>query len=136
MRQRQPTVYIAARYGRLEEGRETAAVFRRNGFTVTASWLEGGDESLYSEDQYPDTAQQDLDDILRAEYFVFLSEEPENPHGRGGRHVEYGYALANGKRLIGIGPRENIFHHLPHVAFTDTAEEAALKIIQRERRPR
>jgi hypothetical protein len=30
----------------------------------------------------------------------------------GGRHVEFGLALAQGKRVIIVGPRENVFHYL------------------------
>jgi hypothetical protein len=39
--------------------------------------------------------------------------------GRGGRHVEFGAAVATGKRLIVVGHRENLFHHLPGVEFFD-----------------
>jgi len=31
---------------------------------------------------------------------------------RGERHVVFGIALAAGKRICIVGPRENIFHHL------------------------
>lgn len=34
---------------------------------------------------------------------------------RGGRHVEYGIALALEKAVIVVGPQENIFHLLPQV---------------------
>jgi len=37
--------------------------------------------------------------------------------GRGGRHVEFGYAMAKGKRLIVVGYRENLFHEHPSVEF-------------------
>jgi hypothetical protein len=37
--------------------------------------------------------------------------------GRGGRHVEFGYAMALGKRLIVVGHRENLFHEHPTVEF-------------------
>lgn len=37
--------------------------------------------------------------------------------GRGGRHVEFGYAMAKGKRLIVVGHRENLFHEHPAVEF-------------------
>ena len=34
---------------------------------------------------------------------------------RGGWHVEFGLALAQGKHLILVGQPENVFHHLPQV---------------------
>lgn len=43
--------------------------------------------------------------------------------GRGGRHVEFGLAVALGKRLIVIGHRENLFHHLPAVEFFESPQE-------------
>lgn len=39
---------------------------------------------------------------------------------RGGRHVEFGMALAMDKRLVVVGPRENVFHLLPAVEQFDT----------------
>ena len=37
------------------------------------------------------------------------------PSTSGGLHAEFGMALALRKRLILVGPRENIFHTLPQV---------------------
>jgi hypothetical protein len=34
---------------------------------------------------------------------------------RGGRHVEFGYALGIRKRVILVGPRQHVFHCLPEV---------------------
>ena len=33
--------------------------------------------------------------------------------GKGGRHVEHGYAMALGKRIVVVGPREHVFHTDP-----------------------
>ncbi len=30
--------------------------------------------------------------------------------GSGGRHVEFGYALAKGKPIVLVGPQRNVFH--------------------------
>jgi nucleoside 2-deoxyribosyltransferase len=59
------------------------------------------------------------------------------PSTGGGRHVEFGYALAKGKRVVVIGERENVFHHHPSVKLhasvddwlRDTAYEEALAIL-------
>jgi len=52
--------------------------------------------------------------------------EPENVNSkykRGGRHVEFGYAIAYGKRLVIVGPLENAFYYLLNVIqFSDFAE--------------
>jgi len=59
-----------------------------------------------------------VEDVIRADCILCFTEEPTEHvswAARGGRHVEFGVALAMGKRLCVVGPRENIFHHLPRV---------------------
>ena len=47
---------------------------------------------------------------------IAFSEEPRaGGASRGGRHVEFGLALAWGKGVVVVGPRENVFHTLPQV---------------------
>ena len=47
-----------------------------------------------------------------------VTEPPREPSSsRGGRHVEFGIALARSKRLIVVGHRENVFHWLHMVEF-------------------
>ena len=126
-----PTAYVAARFGRMAEARKTAAVLEQAGIKVTASWLRGSaDESSYPQDHYQEAAAADLRDIDGARFFVFLSEESQSRHGRGGRHVELGWALASGKTCIGIGPRENIFPFLPQVRFARDAAYAAAMLLE------
>lgn len=64
-------------------------------------------------------ALEDLEDLMRADCCISFTCEPGKPQGRnrGGRHVEFGYALARGYRLIVVGFRENIFHCMPQVEF-------------------
>lgn len=67
-------------------------------------------------------ALEDIEDIYNCDWMVNLMEEPRND-GRGGRHVEYGMAIALAKRLTIIGPRETVFHHLDqHHRFAATVE--------------
>jgi hypothetical protein len=113
-------LYLAARYSRRDEMRKVAAHLHTEGFSVTSRWLfedkplntKLGDDSVLF---YADTAQIDIDDIDRADTIMFFSEDPHVGTPRGGRHVEYGYALGTGKRLVVIGGAENIFHYLPAV---------------------
>ena len=41
-----------------------------------------------------------------------------------GHHVEFGYALAQGKRIILVGHRENVFNYLPEIEFVETWPQA------------
>ena len=64
---------------------------------------------------FQEQAVIDLEDVDRADSLLFFAEDPLIGTPRGGRHVEFGYALAKGKRCIVIGGEENIFHYLPNV---------------------
>lgn len=96
------------------------------GHEVTSSWLNEADygDNGISMDYPVDFcafAEQDCRDIDRADCFMAFTEGPGGAP-RGGRHVEYGIAIAKLKTLFVIGHRENAFHHLPHVIFLDSFE--------------
>src|SRR4029079_13196343 len=101
----------------------------RAGHEVTSRWIEGG----RGDDPELVAAIEDVGDLERADCLVTFTERPERNvawAARGGRHVEFGIALATGKRLCIVGPRENIFHHLLAVeAFATVADlVAGLKV--------
>lgn len=108
--------YLAARYSRREELNGYAALLRAAGHRVYARWLCGGhqkgDRAAY--------AHEDIVDLDAAGTVVCFTEEPRSGHSRGGRHVEFGLALALRKRIVCIGPRENVFYYLPQVEGYDT----------------
>ena len=69
-------------------------------------------------------AREDFEDIMNADAVISFTEVPRTTKSRGGRHVEFGIALAAGKKCIIVGPRENVFHCLPWVDVVDTIVEA------------
>ncbi len=69
-------------------------------------------------------ALDDWEDVNAAELVISFTEPPRSKANRGGRHVEYGIALANKARVIVVGHRENIFHWLPVVEFCTAWEDA------------
>ena len=112
--------YLAARYSRKKEIKSLIPVLLANNIAVTSSWLhEEASETAHLDEFTPTfcrhTAKIDLDDIDNSDTFVFFSEDPNIGTPRGGRHVEFGYALSQGKRMIVIGGEENIFHYLPQI---------------------
>jgi len=118
---RKPILYLAARYQLKEDIAEHAAELQSMGYRVTSTWMsEPHDGNISMKDVDEETlaeyAARDLLEIDEADLFVFFSEDPETPTKRGGRHVEFGYALAKGKEIVAIGPRENIFHYLEAIA--------------------
>lgn len=102
-----------------------AADLAASGHESTANWITGKHEGW----QPDEAAQEDIDDINSADGIISFTEELKTlTDSRGGRHVEFGYGLALGKRMIIVGWRENVFHHLPGVEFYETWEEALKKI--------
>jgi hypothetical protein len=111
-------VYPAARYGRYPEMQLYAHQLCELGYEVTSRWILG-DHELRSDgqsdaDQWATVwAEEDRDDLLAADIVVSFTEGSDVPgRARGGRHVELGIALAEGKRVLVVGPRENVFHYL------------------------
>lgn len=110
-------VYLAAQYARRNELRKYAALFEKAGIGVTSRWLEEtnplntqmGDDTA---EFYRETAKIDLEDLGAADAVVFFAEDPKVGIPRGGRHVEFGYALGLSKPIFVVGPKENVFHYL------------------------
>ena len=120
-------IYLAARYSRLEELQGYADDLRSIGHRVEARWLlgdhqihEGADKVEAATVSVPIEgrafALDDYQDVLASDMLIAFSEEPRAVGGsRGGRHVEFGLALAWEKKAVVVGPRENVFHTLPYV---------------------
>jgi hypothetical protein len=109
-------VYLAARYDRRDELREHRKVLNSLNIYVTSRWLDeqeplNSQMGQHSEEFYIETARVDLEDVDAADTIIFFSENPLEGFRRGGRHVEYGYALKGGKNIVVVGPRENVFHY-------------------------
>jgi len=97
------------------------------GIRVTSRWLEG--ETFIAATASADEAgaaarlaaigRRDIEDIHSADVVVVFNPREAANIGRGGRHVETGYALALGKQVIVVGVRGNVFHWLPEVTVID-----------------
>lgn len=114
-------IYLAARYQRYPEMQHIATKLREQGHQVTSRWIWGTyatyDATLLDPCQRTFTqtfAKHDMEDMLAADCLIGFAEEP-GVISRGGRHVEWGMAVAWGKRLILIGEPEHLFHCLPQV---------------------
>ena len=115
-------VYLAARYTRREEIYSYAEELVALGHEVTARWVYGRPDASHPDlvtghtDAYEEKVSvEDLKDVAGADCIICFSEVPRATNTRGGRHVEFGMAVAWDKRIILVGPQENVFHYLPKV---------------------
>lgn len=117
-------VYLCSRYSRRDQMRSVREELQRQGHVVTSRWLDtnweekdrSGSSSAAPPAYRQEYAVKDLEDVAAADCLIAFTEEP-GVSGRGGRHVELGFALALGKRVIVVGRRENLFCHHPCVEF-------------------
>lgn len=123
-------IYLASRYSRRDEMLAYATLLCTFGFRITCRWIQGehqiSDEGLSSEAKQEERlrfACEDWEDLMCADLVISFTEAPRGTNSRGGRHVEFGAALAAGKRCIVVGHRENVFHCLPQVEFYPTLTE-------------
>ena len=104
-------IYLAARFARIEEMRGYADQLKEDGHEITASWVYGGEEGL----TFSDIASLDVNDVLRADAVVKFTEPYGSSNVGGGRHSEWGVAIASGRRLYLVGPKEQVFDWYPGV---------------------
>lgn len=116
-------VYVAGWYAQIAEAKAAVRELREAGYEVTSKWVEGGTDTAngYALRQ---AAIEDLHDLQRADYLMLLALPFGTMYNGGGRWVEFGYALALGKRMVVIGGHETIFCHLPGVKVYSTVGAA------------
>jgi len=111
-------VYLASKYHEHPRMREFRTILQEHGIDVTSRWIEGEHEAKEGRDDHDLHAQfarEDLEDIDAADAVVMYQPKDIHGQGRGGRHVEFGYAFARAIPIIIIGDRENVFNYLEGV---------------------
>lgn len=126
-------IYLAARFSRRYECQGYRADLQRIGHTVTSRWIDNKSDD---EADALRCAIIDIADLDIADTVIAFGDEPRSNRSRGGHHVEFGYGLAQGKRILLVGYRENVFNYLPEVEFYPTWGQAinALMAAQPTRR--
>ena len=112
-------VYVAAPNELLELARTVAGDLERAGIQVTSRWLNGLDTRCDA------SASVDLEDVSSADILLLINPIGWELRGSGGRHVEFGYALALRKKVLVVGVRSHIFHHLNHVRVVPWGSDVA-----------
>jgi nucleoside 2-deoxyribosyltransferase len=123
-------IYLAARYSKRPTLQRWAEKLQELGHEIVSRWaLRNSDHKLVdglspkaATDERIRFAEEDIEDLIQCDMVVSLMEEPRGK-GRGGRHVEFGYALALHKDMVIIGPKETVFHELPQIDHFTSFEE-------------
>jgi len=106
------SVYLSARFGRKAELTGYIEELREHGINVTSRWLTTPTPTL-NDEAWRWLAVTDKEDVHGADALVIFAEKEQG--GGGGRHVEFGMALALDKLVIVVGEIENLFQRLPEV---------------------
>jgi hypothetical protein len=121
------TFYVAASAARQSEARVIAAGLEERGARVKARWLAVANVNYGragEEQEFPSHAQYDMNDVIMADEVVCLSGDV---YSKGGRHSEIGAAIALGKKVWLIGPREQVFHWHPLVVQVEKLDQIVVK---------
>lgn len=117
-------IYLASRYPRRAELEVYADLLKQDGHEVTARWIYGAEEGM----PRMENAIMDVDDVRRADAIAIFAEPKGTLHHAGGRHTEFGMAIAWNKLLYVVGGHEQIFFHLPQVLHVKTFKELRLAL--------
>lgn len=141
--------YIAAPYVARAQARRYAKSLERLDIEVTSTWLKESTEinagtvgaaTALTDDAVAQHAYTDLADIERSDVLVLLTESVAALEGgsatTGGRHIETGYAIAHGLRVVVVGLAENVFHRAEDLVTRVDDWQGALEVLLAIRRCR
>ena len=115
-------IYLAGRFSQRPSLNNLGSHLIKQGHEITSRWTLPGTDHVKptglseraADNDRRRFAIEDIEDIDNCDCMISLMDKPRS-NGRGGRHVEFGYALAKGKKLYIVGDPENVFHHLDNV---------------------
>ena len=126
-------IYLAAAFRRKAEIAKYAATLRQMGFAIVSTWHDRlDDESDTEEASHEDLrkfAILDLDDLHQADQFILFNGVGR----RGGRLVEFGYAVAYQLDIMIVGPKTTIFDHLPGIIHYPEWEDVIDRFVKGKR---
>ena len=112
-------IYLAAKWSRMAEMASIGDTLKGLGQDITSQWIYFAEEGKTREEN----AVMDMEDVRKADAIICYTHPRNEPQPGGGRHTEFGLAVAWGKRLFIVGPQEQIFHWLPGVKQFASTEE-------------
>jgi nucleoside 2-deoxyribosyltransferase len=128
------SVYLAGSFIRKTELAGYRPLFEKVGLTVVSRWLdEPVEDTAHIDTMTADynriTAIVDLEDLDDAAVLVLFSNGTGSFNKGGGRFVELGYMLAQGKKCITVGEPETVFQFHPDHVCVPTVDAAVNTIL-------
>lgn len=115
-------VYVSAPIACQEQAREIGRWLETElGHSLSCRWLfidNIGYDTDRTPESYKAAAIMDLEDVAACDMLILLA-----PYKSFGAPVEFGYALALGKKVLSIGPFLGVFQYHPHVTFVEMPAE-------------
>lgn len=121
-------VYVAAPWAQKDYAKQVRDQLVAAGIECTSRWVDFKESTPGNGmSEHPNTmiqeAQNDFDDVKRADGLLLLNMQPRGSE-TSGKAVETGLALAWGKRVVMVGEPTNVFHHLSEIWWVDSVNEA------------
>lgn len=107
-----PRVYFASRFDHRDLLRLYQIDLRSIDFEDGTRWIHKEQAGGPLEGDR-EVVEANLEDVAACDVFIAFTEPISTGRTSGGRHVEFGVALALGKFCLVVGPRENDFYW-PH----------------------
>ena len=110
-------IYLASNFKSQERMRFVRQVIESQGHSVVSTWLDEDGAQAYElhPERGPGYSLRDLGEVADCDLLIIDTQEES---ATGGREVEYGAALVQGKQLWRVGPARNIFHTIAHRVFS------------------
>lgn len=130
-------IFLASVFAERGAMRVWRELIENQGHKVTSHWIDSPFKS--DDDATPIelsiAAEQNVHDIEDCDYFVLDSRLfVQNIYGHGGRHIDFGIALALKKKICLIGTPESPYHLLPPITHHETII-SFLKELREENNP-
>ena len=117
-------VYIAGPWAERDAVRVFAGKVVEAGHDITEAWWYHPESTDHTE--LVRQGFRDWDAVQEADAMIVINSKKSE-----GKAVEMGLALAYGLApIIVVGPRTNIFHHLPNIFMVATGEEAIERLVR------
>ena len=127
-------IYLASRYERKLEMREIVEQFPP-GYKCCSSWLYIDDIPIAPSHrpgvcfgEIQEAAARILEEVRGCDILLLVQDDPFC-YNRGGKHTEFGIALAEQKVIIVLGELENVFHYAENVVRI-SAIEGLIKFLE------